>query len=270
MKNEYELYKAIDDIRQTINKEVDSKVEEEIEKRSFKIKTIFWACTTVLTIFGIGTWFALPKIAADTAKNIVKEETSLQVLGELKKKEIEINAAHSKAMDYISKLNNDYESFSADLAVQLADDKKFSDKVGAELKTDSDFIAMTKGKPGVPGKDGASGKDGKPGKDGEPGPPLFDGRFIYGSVSSDGQRVTGGNYNVSRTGGGLYKVTIDKPFSSLPTVFVSAESAKNQRDGAIISIRYNSRTTSSFEVSITYGENNKLLDSNWQFLVVGK
>lgn len=267
MRDEYELYKVIDDIRCKISKEVNNKVEEEIEKRSFKIKTIFWACTTVLTIFGIGTWFALPKIAADTAKNIVKEETSLQVLGELKKKEIEINAAHFKAMDYIGKFNNDYEAFSEELAVRLANDREFSDKVGAELKADPDFIAMSKGEPG---KDGAPGKDGKQGKDGEPGPPLFDGRFIYGSVSSEGQKVTGENYTVSRTSGGKYKVILDKTFSNLPTVFVSAESAENQLDGAIISIRYNSKTKNSFEVAITYGENNKLLDSNWQFLAVGK
>ncbi|BBB29139.1 collagen-like protein [Neptunomonas japonica] len=270
MRNDYELYKAIEDIRQTISKDVDSKVNEEIEKRSFKVKTIFWACTTVLTIFGIGTWFALPQIAADTAKKIVKEETSLQVLGELKQKEIEIHAAHTNAMDYLSKLSNEYEEFSANLVIKLIDDNKFSNKLINEFKNNSDFIAITKGEVGEPGIDGLPGKNGMNGKNGEPGPPLFDGRFVYGSVSSDGQKVTGEDYTVSRMGGGIYKVTINKPFGSIPTIFVSAESAKNLRDGAIISIRYNSRTRRTFEVAISYGENNKLIDSNWQFLVIGK
>ena len=261
MREDYSLYKTIAEIKDTISQDVESKIDAEIEKRIFKAKTVIVCLATLLAIFGIGTAYALPKIAANTAKEIVKEETSLQVLGELKRKEIEISAAHTNAMQYIDNLSNDYEEFSSKLAVRLKSDSEFSSKITEDLKDDPAFIAAAKG---------PKGDRGDTGKTGEPGPTTFDGDLIYGSVNAGGQVQAGEKYTVTRIDGGLYKILFKEPFASPPSIFLSAESGNGLKDGAIISIRHKTKTQRSFEVSITYGENNKLLDSNWQFIAIGQ
>ena len=94
----------------------------------------------------------------------------------------------------------------------------------------------------------------------------FSEKFLVGRIDENGVKSGGGGFVAKRDGQGIYTITFDDGFSTVPIILVTSESARNYSDGTIVSIKHNTVTENGFSVSVTYGENNNYIDANWQFL----
>lgn len=249
---DFEFYDRLKEIEKGFSKQINEQVEAEIGRRTFKLTAILSSLALVLGVLGYSTWQEIPRIAKDTATETIQSETSLVVLEELKAKEEAISVAYTKVHALLTGLEDNYSSIES--------------SISSKLKSDSEFLKLTKGVKGDQGERGIPGDAGEKGEKGDKGESGFPNQFVYGSISPSGQILSGDRFSVLRSDIGRYQITFSNVFSKPPLIIAMAESARNFDAGVVISIKNDSKSKSGFSMQTLLSQNNNWVDTSWQFI----
>ena len=142
----------------------------------------------------------------------------------------------------------------------------FISRLSDYLTSKPEYRSRLKGEKGDRGDTGASGIDGKDGTDGEDGADGFPENLVYGSVSANGDILSGTGFTVTKSELGRYQISFDRVFPKSPLFIATGESHPSFDSGITISIAHGSKTPSKVVVETLLGKNNNFVDANWQFI----